>query len=151
MIDHTNGTYISLYPSNKSLTNINQLITRLNLLDPILDSKIHTTLVYSRNPMPLTQTHKLKRAVDANVVDFDIWPDSDKVCLVLKLDSSDCTSLHNFYKEHYGATHDYPTYDPHVTLSYNYQNEPLNFDLIAAYVKNIQFDRMKITPLDIGD
>lgn len=146
--DHTNGTYISLYPSDKSLSKIDRLIKRLNIADPVPSNKLHTTLVFSRNPMPLAQSHKLKRSITAKVDEFDIWPDADKTCLVLKLDAREIDSLHEFYKEHYNATHDYPSYDPHITISYNYQNEPLNFDLVESILPNIQFDQMKIIPLD---
>lgn len=101
-----NGTYVAVLPN---------LATRMLLQEwalgqglPIVND-LHVTVLYSRNPIIVTP-----RVFDYQAIatGFEIFDDG---CLVLKLQSEALTNRHNDLIRA-GGTHDYPRFNPHVTL-----------------------------------
>ena len=99
--------------------------------------------------MPLTQNHRLAKPITAKVTGLDVWGETgEDKCLVIELDSPDLSALYKFYKDHYNASSDYDEFKPHITISYNYQNEALHLDLFHEMLKEVVFDEMQVQPMD---
>lgn len=85
-------------------------------------AKMHTTVCYSRVPVPeLKALGVLKPPMESDfgVYMLDVWPThSGKNALVLRYS---CTRLRFRHQQilDMGATYDYESYLPHITLSYD--------------------------------
>ena len=63
------------------------------------------------------------------------------------MDSPELEKAHKEIRDKYGATHDYPDYHPHVTISYDYPDElptevpdmELEYDYVDIKPLNPQF------------
>lgn len=81
---------------------------------------IHITVAYSKAPISMQARGNLKPSVVATPKEYSIFKgNSGGYCLVLEVDAPELTARHNEIIRDYGASHDYPTYRPHITLSYN--------------------------------
>lgn len=70
----------------------------------------------------------------------NILPQSGKTALVLKLSSKFLTNRHNEIIRNHNGTHDFDDYTPHVTLSYE-----LNENEIGKFnKKNIKLDSIPV-------
>lgn len=142
---HEAGTYVSLSlddKSSKALDNWSSENKVENQLDP---SDYHVTVIYSRKGVPAVEDHVFDLPIAAKISAFEIFPtQTGNKCLVAKVDSKELTELHKSIRKEYGATHDYPEYKPHVTLSYDYKGE------VPKEVPDITvtFDKVKVQPLD---
>jgi hypothetical protein len=94
------------------------------------EKRRHVTLLYSRNHLPNyvadpTLTHS------ARFMSYELFdtkpgqPDSTK-CLVMKLSVPTLSARHAQLMSEHPATYDFPTYQPHITLSYLI---PYNYDV----------------------
>lgn len=90
--------------------------------------EMHTTLLYSRKHCP---NYKPQWVYDtpliANPIGLEVWSARSDVgsstkYLVLKLDCPELVERHEQLRKEHGATHDYPNYQPHITLSYDIAN-----------------------------
>jgi hypothetical protein len=101
------GTYVAAVPNlaTKALLQEWALDSGIQLVDDL-----HVTLLYSRNSISVSP----KKDVDyhATPLKFDTF---DGNCLVLVLESEDLQRRHDQFIQA-GGTHDFPKYNPHVTL-----------------------------------
>ena len=99
--------------SNEALKKVQDT---LGMTNPVVASKLHTTIVYSRKTIDLPPVINLNES--ARLVDFEKW-DTKYGSTVVGILESDY--LHERFKEAManGATYDYDDYKPHVTLSYD--------------------------------
>lgn len=129
--------YVAVKPDNKTVQMIDRLIDRYQIPKPIPSHKFHCTLIYSRKPTlePVDQIHRIYKAT---INKFDIFNTRDgKRCLVLKLSSTDLQVRHKELMTELDASYDFPTYIPHITMSYDVGdfdpatlNQALTFDPI---------------------
>lgn len=118
--------YIRLYVENvkelqkylKSIGVSPVLITETGLTDDF-----HCTLVWSKEFLLNITNNEQKDSLDFplenQVIGFELFGDNEDV-LVMKLEKTEeIMSLQKRYKEIYEAHSKYPTYEPHVTISYN--------------------------------
>lgn len=144
------GTYAKVVPCNKTKERIAEIVDLLNIQNPVSVRSLHVTVIYSRKECAEIKDINVCLPITAHGVEFGIFPNQDKSqCLVLKLDSADMHALHQTIRDEYGGTHDYPSYSPHITLSYDYTSEVPNHTLLE-YFKDLRFDRYVVEPLDLN-
>lgn len=113
------GTYVGVRFTPETIEGLTAFQKEIGVPNPLNPEKFHATVVYSREPVEWTpQTDLTKEDVEASGWDvFENRRDGTK-CLVLRLSSE-------FLQERFdtaieaGATHDFPDYKPHITLSYD--------------------------------
>lgn len=104
----------------------------------LLPDDMHVTVVYSRTPLPVPQG--LAPAVDTIVVrggNRKMMSLGDGSAATLVIDSVDLISEWNYYRS-IGASWDYPSYMPHVTISYKggpVDIEPYTGDLVFGPIE----------------
>lgn len=144
------GTYAKLVLSEESQKKITAIATLINLENFACPKDLHVTIIYSRKECQTVEDIPVVLPVVANGTGFDIFLNEDGTnCLVLLLDSLDMERLHLECVNEHGATHDYPDYKPHLTLSYDYTNGKSPSEEWLGYFKYLTFDQYKVVPLDI--
>lgn len=110
------GIYMSAHFSDDSCKVIRSIQEKLNVKEPVSADKLHATVVYSRKTVDLFPEDDLSEP--AQIVDIDVWDTKYGRTLIGKLKSD---YLQSRFKEAQdaGATYDYDSYIPHVTLSYD--------------------------------
>jgi hypothetical protein len=133
-IEKRNGTYAALKYEDGTIKIIGDLIELWNIPNPLKPEKLHTTIIYSRSPIPAGKQHNMNRAemkskgwkfLPSHLGLLKSSPHSPITdVLVLFLKAPELVELHDSLKVN-GASHDFDGYDPHITLSYNL---PESFD-----------------------
>lgn len=118
---HPYGTYAKLLLDDQSIRSLVSLIKNLSLPNPVPADSLHTTVLYSRKPIPeAVELNSMAARYQGKVSGLARWPTQDgKTCLVALIDCRPAIKLHDRIKDHYGATWDFPQFHPHVTLSYD--------------------------------
>lgn len=120
--DLSSGLYVAAKFSDLTLDAIEDLQRKLKVPNPVPRHKIHSTICYSRVNIPYTvSTGSFEVARKGHL---EVWKHGEDPVLVLVLDSEYLKHRHQ-YARALGATHDFPDYTPHITLSYNVG--PLSF------------------------
>lgn len=111
--------YVAVKPDAATVHRIKTIVKNYKVPNPISGAKLHTTLIYSRTP---TKEAKLQPHLvfTARFDKFDVFESrGGERCLVMKLESQDLQARHKQLMNELGASYDYPTYLPHITLSYD--------------------------------
>jgi hypothetical protein len=145
-MNHTNGTYVALEVDpfcRRLIDDFSRQSLRLdNRVDP---DTLHTTVIYSRAPVPEAYGMRTNCCVVARPIAYEIFPTSDgKRCLVLLVESTRLRDLNEMLVK-CGATSDYDRYNPHVTLSYDFTESLSDLPLPPF---SIQYDTLTVEPLD---
>jgi hypothetical protein len=100
---------------------------RLGITNKIDPADMHTTVIYSRRPCPDAMSmHELSTPFSGRIRGLHTWPTQEgQRCLVAEIDCASVNELHQLMRDQYGATHDYPEFTPHVTLSYDCGDQEL--------------------------
>ena len=118
----TRGTYVGLrvMPPANMLMMKHCADNGIPYKQSMFESRLHTTLIYSRVYCP-------NLVVDPSVIyncefgGYDIFSGQNgEHVLVMLLKSEQLQERHAFLMKEHGATYDFPSYKPHITLSYNY-------------------------------
>lgn len=126
------------------------MISLLNVENGISARDLHVTVVYSRIECPAVDNLNASIPIKAVGKAFDIYPNPDGTkCLILHLDSIDMHQLHNKCRAE-GATHDYPDFNPHLTLSYDYTSANVPGEGWLDYFTHLVFDQYVVEPLTIN-
>jgi hypothetical protein len=146
---HKDGTYVSMNLSQESRTLLDNYVENMLQLDERVDpSTYHITVIYSRTPVPTAERYIGERpTTPATVKSYEIFPTkNDGKCLVMKLDFPYATNL-NTELTLQGATSDYDSYKPHLTLAYNIVQE-IDPDTLPMPQFPLYFDSVQVEPLD---
>lgn len=143
------GTYAKLVPSNDTKKQIHKISNQLNIENLISKHALHTTVIYSRvKCYPEINPESIQLPIFAKGKRFDIFDNSDKThSLVLVLESTELSELHEHFRKMHNATHDFPEYQPHITLSYDYNHRVPNHTILEHF-QNIEFSEFVVEPLD---
>lgn len=153
--EHKGGTYAALSVSFSSQNKIKQFIDKFleinkdaTLVDP---AEYHCTLIYSRNPCPDVKHLNPTLPISAIPIGFELFESKSEstlgsMCLVLLLDSDDLRNLEKKCRDDYGASSDFPSYKPHISLVYGYTGEKPKKDLLKN-LKDIELDKFNVEPL----
>ena len=140
------GTYIAATLSKKSQIDLDKWVTEHNIPNPADPNQYHSTIIYSRKGIPEAVNYKISLPMKAKIKEWKIFPtQSGDNCLVAIMDSSEMSHHHAYIRSEYGATHDYPDYHPHVTVSYSYGNLPLPSEVPDL---ELEYDDTEFKPLD---
>lgn len=125
-MNHSNGTFVAVRFDEETVV---KLFTfgMMNMVPNMINARdFHSTIVYSRKPLlNVPRQRDISPSWIAKPIGFDIFDtraSADGIvtkCLVLKLESADMLGRHNFLRRWEGASHGFPSYNPHITLSYD--------------------------------
>lgn len=145
------GVYIGMLLNQESKDRLEDFYKHLGLFDNDIingfENCLHTTIMFSPlgNPDEVT-INEIKINVKAK--NFVIYESqmTGKSCLVLTLESPKIIRLHNYFKEKYKLEHMFNTYNPHITLNYDFKGEIPNIlpdfeiQLEKMYVKKLIYN-----------
>ncbi len=146
MKKHPGGTYVAVHLSKQSAKELGAWVNSHNIPNKADPKQYHTTITYSRKGVPDVVNYKIDLPINCKITEWKIFPHGEKKCLVGIVDCSILEDHHNAIKNTYGATHDYPDYAPHITISYDYGDNPVPKDVPDF---NIVYDKTKVEPLDV--
>ncbi len=150
MIGHPDGTYIAAELSPDSQKLLDTYVTGMNVPNAADPNQYHSTVIYSRKGVPEAREYHFELPFKAKIKEWKLFDtkfgESGK-CLVAIMDSPELEKAHKEIRDKYGATHDYPDYHPHVTISYDYPDElptevpdmELEYDYVDIKPLNPQF------------
>lgn len=118
------GTYVGVKFSESSANRLTEWLSTQELPNKVDPKTFHLTVVYSRKELELPIFNRQVNWL-CWASGFKIFDDS-KCALVLTLISPEVVDSHYRYRLNNGATHDYPDFTPHLTLSYDV---PADFDV----------------------
>jgi hypothetical protein len=128
------GSYIGLNLSNVSIKQLEKLQKDLGITESF---PFHITLVYSRKKIKMDLNTKINLIIKAEKFHiFDNTKDGGDRALVIFFDCPYCNKRHNYAKT-MGATWDYPSYESHITLSYNWDKDIPDDNLLKDFKINI--------------
>lgn len=113
------GSYLGLRFTKQTELELHRICVKHGVPNIIKPSRFHTTITYSREYLPELKEHDIPHGFSIKAHAWDVFKDNDKRCLVLKLDSWHLQNRHNWINNNLGAKWDFPTYEPHITVSYN--------------------------------
>lgn len=113
---NSGGTYSSLLVSDQCREELFAFCTDIGIENPVDPKDYHCTIIYSRTPCLDIAKEDFNLPCKAIPTGFKILGTDTKV-LVLEIFCPNAVRLHNLFKEKYNATHDYPEYISHITVS----------------------------------
>lgn len=127
------GTYAALLLTDTAKSALDDFCIRYAVPNKCQD--YHTTIMYSRKHHPDFEPQS-SAIHHGTPLCFAIFTDrrTNKNCLVLKYRSVSIEKRHYNLKNIYGATWDFDTFEPHVTLSYDIED----FDISVLDIKNLK-------------
>jgi 2'-5' RNA ligase len=146
---HKDGTYVALDLSAESKVQLdNYLSMTLDPMDRVDPDSYHTTIIYSRTPVPDAEKFAGDSAVGfALVKSWEVFPTkNDGKCLVMKLDFPFAERLNRTLTD-MGATSDYAEYKPHITIAYDFHGDIDPTTLVRPHFP-LFFDKVVVKPLD---
>jgi hypothetical protein len=146
---HKDGTYVSVDLSADSKVQLdNYLNMTLDPMDRVDSTSYHTTIIYSRTPVPDAEKFKGTPVEGAaTAIKWEVFPTkNDGKCLVLKLEFPFAEKLNRTLTD-MGATSDYDEYKPHITIAYDFQGD-IDPTTMALPQFPLYFDPVKVAPLE---
>lgn len=148
MIESKQGTYCGIkYAPNPEFQ---KWIKDNKIPNPINPEKLHTTVIFSRNPIEkqYQMNHQIISGNNFKPMKFEVFltSTSKKRALVIILDAPKAVEYHNYFMNH-GGTHDFADFKPHITVSYDLGD----FDVKQLTLPDIIFDPVSVytEPLDL--
>ena len=128
---HNNGTYVALELSPESRKQVDDFITHtLKLKNPIDPDYLHTTIIYSLAPVPYAKYLDREMNAHADAIRYEIFrTKTGKHCLTVIVDCPKARDVNDMLTR-LGATSAFNPYNPHLTLSYDYEGTIEDLPLI---------------------
>jgi hypothetical protein len=124
--ENMKGSYAGVRFDTETNKAIHKYMSDNKLPVAVRPDRLHSTLLYSRKYLPKYKpAGKLEKAYVGKPTHFEVWntrPDDGSKpsrCLVLRYDCPELEERHKALMKEHGATYDFPSYDPHITLSYD--------------------------------
>ncbi len=144
------GTYICADLSRESANKLLKWAKENGITDTIDAADMHTTITYSRKKVDEAKEYmdSVKFPISAKPKHFSIFPmQNGKKCLVLEVESKELNKHHKTIQKEYGATYDYPTYKPHITLTYDYTGDDVPKDIPDI---SLSYNSYKMEGINVG-
>jgi hypothetical protein len=136
------GTYASYKLTPRSADKLMNWIIDNDITSPTPKEELHVTTTYSRADVDLVPSDKNNIVLNPSGYSIGVL----KNALVLHIESDELTKVHDDALDA-GATSDYPSYKPHITLSYDAEaNEELIRNLVPPTFE-ITLSHEEIMPL----
>lgn len=147
----SDGTYASVTYTSGSKYQLRKIQKELDIPNPLNKNKFHTTLIFSRKVLPDAKSRDLRHKSDVTELTLDEWEQRNGTpCLVAKFDSDFLTIRHEHYKA-MGGTHDFDSYQPHITLSYDISDHVGEYKgKVVKLDQPLVFAREVVEPLDLN-
>jgi hypothetical protein len=121
MVSHKDGTYMSVTLDKPSQDKLFSWVEDNDIVNACDPSQYHSTVIYSRKSCPDAVEYDLGLPIESTIKEFKLFDtQTGKKCLVGIIDSKELDKHHDILVDDYGATHDFPEYHPHVTISYDF-------------------------------
>jgi len=146
---HKDGTYVSMDLNQHSREMLDNFVEmNLGLTERVDPSTYHITVIYSRSPVPSAEHGAgLTTNTPATVVGYEVFPTkNDGKCLVMRLNFTFAEFLNRKLTEE-GATSDYATYKPHLTIAYD-MTQVVDPNSLPIPSFPLFFGPVKVAPLD---
>lgn len=124
--DEKPGTYAAVTFDKDTVDALKQYIQDNDIPNPVTDSSLHTTLLYSRKHLPDYKAEgEYDHAMTGKAATIEIWksqPDENgdtSNVLVIAYKCDELKKRHKKLMDEHEATYDFDEYKPHVTLSYD--------------------------------
>ncbi len=146
---HKDGTYVSMDLTQGSKDIMDHFVEmNLGLTERVDKSTYHITIIYSRAPVPSAEQYAgVESALTARVTGYEVFPTkNDGKCLVMRLEYP-FANLLNKQLTAEGATSDYDTYKPHMTIAYDIKQDIDPHSLPIPQFE-LNFGPVKVEPLD---
>lgn len=145
--DHKHGTYISVKPDKLSKDALRNWAITNKIPNPLESKDLHCTVIYSRKGIPEAKHYDMELPINAKTSGLKIFKQQNgKNCVVVTIKSEDLSTHHDTIMDKYGATYDFDSYIPHITLSYDIGD--LDIKKYKFPVMDIVFDDYEFTKLD---
>ncbi len=116
------GTYVGLSLIEPARSEIEDFAAQLRLPCPVPAAKRHTTLLYSRRHLPDFRPEP-GLVHEGRALGFEVFAVAGAItsarCLVMLISAPTLEARFEQLMREHEATYDFPTYRPHITLSYN--------------------------------
>lgn len=152
------GTYFGVRPTKETVAAMKEFMGDHKIPNPVADDDLHATVVYSRAFVGARPLGKLDPTWKAKFHEYDLFPTSSRVdesgeeapnhCLVMKFHCPEIHQRHSYLRKEHGASHDFPTFDPHMTLTYSAGD--FDHKSLPAYDGRHEFDVEYSEPLKVG-
>lgn len=145
---HKDGTYVALEMNEHSRDLLDHFCEmNLGLAERIAKDQYHTTVIYSRTPVPYAENLPKDTTATGHALGYDLFPTKDgNKCLVIRMHLPEAVYLNDHLNSH-GATSDYSEYKPHVTICYDYKSDE-NVAQLPLPPFPFTYDRLTVDPLD---
>lgn len=146
---HKDGTYVSMDLTDESRQLLDHYVEmNLGLTERVDPSTYHITIIYSRTPVPSAEQYAgYGEEQPARVTGYEVFPTkNDGKCLVMRLECP-FAELLNKQLTAEGATSDYDSYKPHLTIAYDIKQE-IDPATLPVPQFHLQFKSIKVAPLD---
>ena len=144
-----NGVTAKLIPCEDTKNKISLILKMFNVENYISSHDLHVTIIYSRKECPELKETSVGLPIVATGKSFDIFTSADgSKCLVLELESDILQNIHDRFREEHGCTHDFDSYRPHITLSYDYSSNEVPGEAMLEHFWSLKFDEFVVEPLN---
>lgn len=142
---HADGTYVAVELDARSRKALDSWVSQHNIPNAADPNQYHVTVIYSRKGVPEVKSYDFNLPIEGTISGWKLFPTANgKNCLVAIIDAPELEKHHKTIRSELGATHDYPNYQPHVTISYDYAGRP---PTDTPDIK-LKFSKVKIESLD---
>lgn len=137
----TEGSYIAVNFSKESQKRLHEFSKKLKIKNLVPEDKYHITIIYSTKPVP--KTFKAKGELDppilANPKHLTIFPTQDKKrALVIELTCKKIVNRHRELMDKYDLKFGFPSFKPHITLSYDCEEFEIPDDLDYSLLEDLE-------------
>lgn len=144
-VDHSDGTYVSAHVDLDTQKKLEKFLDDLGVPNQLPPEEYHATISYSKKGVPEAENEEFKTPITAVFEAWKLFPNRIEGgnYLVAKIKSEELDNYHKRMMD-LGATHDFPSYQPHVSVSSQYEGD------VPTKTPNfkIVFDKVVVKPLD---
>lgn len=145
------GTYAKLVPCEDTRNKIALILKMFNLENHASPHDLHVTVIYSKQECPTLETAIVSLPITATGKAFSIFPNANGGrCLVVELENNDLQLMHSQLRAEHGATHDFESYKPHITLSYDYSSDTVPGEAMLEHFWCLKFDQFVVETLNFN-
>jgi len=151
------GTYAGMRFCQETKKNLKELTNQFEVPEPLDVKEYHTTLLYSEKFLPEYKAQgKLDNPYDGTPVKCESWETQEgNNALVMTFKSPELSKRHSYLMKEHKATWGYPTFKPHVTLSYDcgdfcvkeinkyLKDAPFSINMVKEYHEDLNLDWAK--------
>ncbi len=154
------GTYYGARPTKDTCEAVLDFMANHKIPNPLTEDLMHVTICFSRVWCAVQALGDLDPHWQGNFEAYNVWPTTPKEgeepssCLTLGFACPEMHLRHQHLRRE-GATHDYPDFKPHLTLSYDVGNDydtihlpqysgPLKFHHEYSEPLNLQYVKTKV-------